>query len=242
MTVVAYHRPDTLIEALAKLTEPTSIPRVLLAGGTTVNADQSRAPVEVVDLQALPLRQIEAGGGRLYMGAIATIQELADHPATPALIAALARREAPSALRNMATIGGTVAVGDSESELLAALLVHEAEVIFVSKAGRGQTSLQAFLAAPPSRAIITSVSITTSGEAAADRTGRTPGDRPIVAAVARRTPEGRTLLALCGVGATPILADDPAALNPPGDFRGSSEYRRHLAVILSERVRKNVSS
>jgi CO/xanthine dehydrogenase FAD-binding subunit len=46
------------------------------------------------------------------------------------------------------------------------------------------------------------------------------------------------LLALTGVAATPILVEpgDLAHLDPPGDFRGSSRYRRELAGILAKRV------
>ncbi len=76
------------------------------------------------------------------------------------------------------------------------------------------------------------------GVTASDRVARTSADKPIVAVLGRKRPDGRTLLALCGVAATPILVepDQLSSLNPPADFRGSSEYRREMAVLLAGRV------
>ncbi len=85
--------------------------------------------------------------------------------------------------------------------------------------------------------IIVSVTIQTDGRAAAARTGRTPSDTSIVAAVGRRTGAG-VLLALTGMAATPVVVDPHSVneLDPPGDFRGSPAYRRHLAATLTARV------
>jgi CO/xanthine dehydrogenase FAD-binding subunit len=55
-------------------------------------------------------------------------------------------------------------------------------------------------------------------------------------AVARRDQSGRILLALTGVASAPLLIDTAASLDPPADFRGSAEYRRHLAVVLGARA------
>jgi CO/xanthine dehydrogenase FAD-binding subunit len=45
------------------------------------------------------------------------------------------------------------------------------------------------------------------------------------------------------VAPTPVLVDDGSidALDPPGDYRGSAEYRRHLAAVLSARVREELA-
>jgi carbon-monoxide dehydrogenase medium subunit/putative selenate reductase FAD-binding subunit len=60
-----------------------------------------------------------------------------------------------------------------------------------------------------------------------------------VSAAARLAPNDQLYLALCGVAPTPVLVDPDnikGVINPPGDFRGSAEYRRHMAAILAQRV------
>jgi CO/xanthine dehydrogenase FAD-binding subunit len=43
---------------------------------------------------------------------------------------------------------------------------------------------------------------------------------------------------MTGVAVTPVLVDrdDLGSLQPPGDFRGSPDYRRQLAGVLTGRV------
>ncbi|NOX28433.1 MAG: hypothetical protein GXP35_00040 [Actinobacteria bacterium] len=231
--VAAYHRPRTLEEALSLLAEPD---HTVLAGGTTINADRDASDVEVVDLQALDLDAIVADGARVRIGAMATLGSVAESGLVPEWLQIIARAESPSTLRNLATVGGSVATRSGESLFLAALLVSDA---YVEMAGADGQSLSALVEhGVPDEAIITAVSIDASGKGGTALTGRTPADVPIVAAVAR-TADGRTTLALTGVAATPVLADpnDPTAgLTPPADFRGTAVYRLMLARTLSERA------
>lgn len=240
-SIAAYHRPDSLDEALSLLAAPN---RRALGGGTVV-VPQSRVSrahaVELVDLQALDLASITAVDGGLSIGAMVRLGQLAEADAAPALLADLARRELPSALRNQATVGGTVALADPDSVLVAGLLVHDTQVALH---GHAPMPLADVLAEGVGQRIVTGVSVQTAGTGAIAATGRTPADTPIVAAVALATDHG-VRLALTGVGPTPVLADpaDPTAgLEPPGDFRGSTDYRLHLVGTLSARAVQEVSS
>ncbi len=236
-SVLAYHRPTSLDEASELLAGSR---RWALAGGTIVvpEARQSRAEgIEVVDLQALGLDHVESGDDRLRLGAMVRLGEMVADDRIPDLIREAARRELPSALRNQATIGGTVAQAESESLVVAALLVHDAQLEFHSAGGSTSMSLGEYLAGD-SQGLIVGISVATSGQGVIVGTGRTPADVPIVAAVSRAS-DGGTRLALTGVAATPVEVspDSPTVdLDPPGDFRGSSEYRVHLATVLSQRA------
>lgn len=232
--VAAYHRPDGLDQALELLASPG---RVALGGGTVLNADREPPAVEVVDLQALGLDRIDGDGSRLSLGAMVTLDRVADEPAVPSWLQDLARAELPSTLRTLATVGGTVAAGGPESALLAGLLAAGARV---ELAGGEPCPLADLLVdGLPDGALVTGISVDGTGTAGIATTGRTPADVPIVAAIAHRGADGTVAVALTGVAGTPVLVDpaDPAAgLDPPGDFRGSPAYRRHLATVLTARA------
>ena len=238
--VIGYHRPSSLDEAWSLLTAPGT-KRVILGGGTTVNAATDPDPVEVVDLQALGINTIDTADGRVVVGATATLADFAASNHVPGPLAELARREAPNTLRAVATVGGLLAVGDPESELLAGLLVHDASVAILDAEGTRDRTLSDVLGLGLGGGIITGLTFDPTGATAATGIGRTPGDRPIVAAVARKTESGEVRVAMCGVAMTPVLIEAVADLDPPADFRGSSGYRRHLAETLLERVRKEVA-
>ena len=237
--VAAYHRPASVREALDLLGSPH---RVALAGGTTLNADRAPSDLEAVDLQALGLDAISpAEGGRVRIGATATLDAVRRCELLPGSLRELARAEQPSTLRTLATVGGLVAKASGESVLLASLLAHEAHVELAGpgNAGPSERTLAELLAAglaPGS--LITAVTVDPAGRTAVAGTGRTPADVPIVAAYGRRT-DGFVAMALTGMADRPVLVDvyDPTAgLEPAGDFRGSPEYRLHLAGTLSARA------
>ena len=234
--ITSYHRPASIDEALTLL-DRADVTTTVVAGGTALNTVELPDGTEVVDIQNIVDSAVARAGDTVTFGAMVRLADLAANPNTPPLLAELAHREGPNTLRNASTIGGTVAEGDWESELLAGLLVHEAKVAIT---GREDLVDLPVLFADWSlldRAIITSVSVTVGGETASARTGRTPADTSIVAAAGRIVPGGLRV-ALTGVAATPILVDpdELSSLDPPADFRGSSEYRRELAEVLKNRV------
>jgi CO/xanthine dehydrogenase FAD-binding subunit len=236
--VIGYHRPTELAAALQLLARD-GCSTAVLAGGTTLNSGPG-VSVEAVDLQALGLDGIAAASHRISVGAMTRLQDLVDHPLVPSELRDLARRELPSTLRAMATVGGTIGAGSWESELLAGLLAFDTIVTVQSSSDVFDLPLPQVLAHRSevlARRIITGVSFTVDGPSVTHRTGRTPGDVPIVAVVGRRLTDGRVRMAMTGVAATPVIFDDALRLDPPTDFRGSSEYRRALAVALANRVR-----
>lgn len=234
--ITTYHRPQSLDEAVTLLADRGAVP---LGGGTTLTVTRTETPLEVVDLQALDLGGVAVDGSVVRIGSMTTLQELADSDRAPQVIRDTAGREAPRTLRNSATVGGTVVTADPESELVAALLAFGARVGTVRADGPSELGIDDLLGDPglPSGSIVTHLTVRTGGRAAADRTGRTPMDRPIVAVVAHRSPEG-TRIAATGVAPHPVLIEQETVddLDPPSDFRGSAEYRRHLAAVLTDRA------
>jgi CO/xanthine dehydrogenase FAD-binding subunit len=236
--VVAYHRPSSVDGVLQLLTRFGVSSRVLAGGTDLVGGGGHGDPFEVVDLQDTGLNGISVGDSRAMLGATVTLEQLSRHADLPDAVRDAARRELPSTLRTLATLGGTICAGESESEFLATLLVHDPVVEIHGVDGRRELPMPQIWAEPHHVAgrVITAISIATDGVTRSDRTARTPADRPIVAAVARRADDGRVRLALSGVAPRPTLVGDPSAVRPVGDFRGTAEYRRDLAITLAARV------
>ncbi len=229
--VKSYHRPESVEEVLQLWQRPSTM---LLAGGTQLIANLAE-PVEVIDLQAVELNQIEVEMDTITIGAMVRLQEMVEHDEIPELVRQMTLREGANTFRHMGTVGGVVATADPESELYATLLVHEATVTTQSSSGEVRVPLAEFVA--EGGVLITTVTIQRHGQTASDRVARTPADRPIVAVVGRRVGDG-VLLAACGVAKRPLLieADEIDQLNPPADFRGSSGYRREMTAVLVGRV------
>ncbi len=240
--IKAYHRPNSVEEALKLLARP-GVKTALIAGGTYAVPRLPETVEEVVDLQNIKaLTRIEHYARQMTIGAMVRLQRLVDDEQAPTVLRQAARREGPNTFRNVGTIGGVIATGDRDSELLAALLVFDAQVEVQTIGGSKKIPLQTFLRDIPAAlagGVITAVTVATTGIAAAERVARTPADTPIVAAVARKDENGEIRLALCGVDAAPVLVDPDnvkAGITPPDDFRGSREYRRQMAAVLSRRV------
>ncbi|MDM8526985.1 FAD binding domain-containing protein [Anaerolineales bacterium HSG24] len=233
------HRPESIAEALSLLNR-SGINTALIAGGTYLTPNMPPEVEELVDLQDVGLDSIDRNNGQVTIGAMTRLQSLVDQADMPPLVQEMAHREGPNTMRNMATIGGVIVGGDWESELLAALLVFEATIILEGADGGQSIPLTDFLADSDSALkgrLLTSVTFPTHGETASERVARTPADTPIVAALVRLESETQHI-ALCGVADTPILVSQEAlsTLNPPADFRGSTEYRKEMAQVLTERV------
>ena len=238
--VIGYHRPASLAEAVRLLAFDG---RVALAGGVHIHHDGGAAPAEVVDLQAVGLDTVDVAGPTATFGATVRLQALVDDERIPTIVREAARAEQPSALRTLATVGGTIATASGDSLLLAALLVHEG-VVRLATADHGERTvpLSDLLATGRRHGeVIVAVTLETGGSGAMARTGRTPRDVPIVGAVGRRVADStgdRTRLALCGIGGIPVLVEtgDVGSIQPIDDHRATASYRRHLAEVLSTRV------
>jgi aerobic carbon-monoxide dehydrogenase medium subunit len=126
-----YTAPDTLEEALVALSEGGEDAKLLAGGHSLIPLMKMRlaAPELLIDLRKLSdLRGIERSNGGFKIGALtthATVSEASDL----GLAAVAAGKIADQQVRNRGTIGGSLAHGDSASDLPAVLLACEGSVI-----------------------------------------------------------------------------------------------------------------
>ena len=251
--ITAYHRPDSLEEALKLISRRTQA-TYPLGGGTLLSRGGPEA-IEVVDLQALRLNQIERVGNGIEIGATVTLQNLLEYHDLPSAVRPALKLEAPLNLRNSATVAGTIVAADGRSTLTTILLALDAKVTLMNP--QSETSeLVDFL---PLRAgilpgaLITGLQIPANAKSAFEYVSRTPADKPIVCAALAQWPSGRTRLAVGGYGSTPVLAMDGTdadglesaarnALHEASDPWGSAEYRMDIAATLARRCLDALSS
>ena len=176
--IISYQRPENLEEALSLLSLDNHVP---LAGGTLLNANEDMEPLHLVDLQSLALKGIDNSNGKLKIGAMTTLHEIMKNSDCPDSIRLSSRSELPSTLRTLATIGGTIASCDSDSQLIASLLVHDAAVTILNSDGELSVPLQEVLSEPErlESELILSIDVATDGEFILESTGRTPTDKPL---------------------------------------------------------------
>jgi putative selenate reductase FAD-binding subunit len=245
--ITAYHRPQTLDEALALLTQPNTLP----LGGGTLLSQPTVDPVEVVDLQSLALDSLHKKGNDLQLGATVTLQQLLESKYCPETLKVAIKLETPINIRNSATVAGTLVASDGRSPFTTALLSLDAKLALNRgpKTKDGPSSsvigLGEFLPLKP-RGLITSITIPLNTKFAFEFVSRTPADKPIICAALTQWSSGRTRLALGGYGKSPILAMDgteaegldPAARNAyheANDEWASAEYRMDVAAVLAKR-------
>jgi CO/xanthine dehydrogenase FAD-binding subunit len=204
--IVEYHRPDSIDEALALLSrkEPVTIP----LGGGTVISRQFGPNCAVVDLQKLGLNTIDRQGDMLHIGATATIQDVVQSDVVPPALAAIANRAANYNLRQVATIGGTIAAADGRSSFLVALLAVDAEILWLP----GNRFIRAGDWLPLrnnwKQGIIGQVRVPLQAVLGYEQVGRSPADQPIISVAMAKWPSGRIRIAIGGDMPLPVLAVD----------------------------------
>jgi len=264
--ITAYHRPQTLDEALVLLSQPNRTP---LGGGTLLSHLKSDS-IEAVDLQAISLNTINKQGNNLEIGATVTLQQLLESEHCPETWKSALKLEAPLNIRNSATVAGTLVACDGRSTLATILFALDAklEIKSINKFELMEMEMES---RPPKQEVatvglgeflplrldqsrgklITSISVPLNGKFAFDYVSRTPADKPIVCAALAQWNSGRTRLVLGGYGKSPLLAMDGTeaegietaahnAFHEATDEWASAEYRMDVAATLAKRCLESI--
>ena len=136
-----YVAPGSLDEALQALADGGEDAKVLAGGHSLIPLMKLRmaAPSLIVDLRRLDeLKDASSDNGTIALGALVTHHRVAT--GGYGLLSAAAATIADQQVRNMGTIGGTLAHGDPASDLPAVLMAYEGSVIIRGSGGEREVA------------------------------------------------------------------------------------------------------
>jgi carbon-monoxide dehydrogenase medium subunit len=254
---VGYARPGTTDEALRLLAEHEGA-RPLAGGQTLINVMKARAaaPDVLVDLNGIDeLKEIELrSDGTLEIGPMTTTSQLIASQEARArpILAEVCSQIADVQVRNRGTVGGNICSSDPTNHLPPLMVAIGAELTIAGPSGKrtvpaDEFFLGVYMTAVGPDELLTKITVPPgrSDGFASVAVGR--DGTCIVNAAASANGELRVVLGC--VGAVPEVVHpstaDPeavqtavqaAALEPPSDVHGSSEYRRALAEVVAVRA------
>lgn len=135
-----YHRPGTLDEALKLLAELDDA-KILAGGQSLIPVMKLRlaAPAHLVDINRVPgLDAIEEGDGSLRIGALVRHNQMVSSGTVAGfpMLAAAAPQIADPIVRNLGTVGGSLAHADPAGDLPAVALALDAEMVIAGAGGQ----------------------------------------------------------------------------------------------------------
>ena len=133
-----YRAPESLEEVIRELQENGEEAKLLAGGHSLIPLMKLRlaAPSLLVDLRKVPgLHSVQRQNGDWRIGAM-TPHTVLEHSPELGVISSVAATIADPQVRNRGTIGGSLAHGDSASDLPAAMLVTEAQVTLQGPGGQ----------------------------------------------------------------------------------------------------------
>jgi carbon-monoxide dehydrogenase medium subunit len=266
----AYHAPASLEEVFPMLEDGSG--KILAGGMSLIPLMKLRlaSPENVIDLRRVPgLKEITESGGVVRVGAMATHHEVEISPAIRGkcpLLGEAASQIGDAQVRNVGTIGGSVAHADPSADYPAALVALEARIRLRSAQGErvveaSEFFVDAFTTAMEPGEIVVAVEIAAEESSEGYKYQKVPHPAsgfPVVGVAVRVKRGGRGIalarIGVTGLGPHAFRARNAEALLEGGadaataaavvgegedansDLYASSEYRRHLARVHAARA------
>jgi carbon-monoxide dehydrogenase medium subunit len=266
-----YTVPETLEDAIKALVDGGEDAKLLAGGHSLIPLMKLRlaAPSLLVDLRKVPgLHGIERQNGSWRIGALTPYRKLEFSPEL-GVVSQVAATVADPQVRNRGTIGGSLAHGDSASDLPAAMLITEAEVTLQGQGGQRTVAaadlfLDYLTTSVAEDEVLTEIRVPAlDGYGSAyQKFNRRSEDWAMVGVCAVVKANGSTCedvrIGLTNMGSTPLRANavedalrgqelSPENIakaaelaaegtRPAGDLNASTEYKQHLARVLTRRA------
>ena len=259
MYAVEYQQPKTVADAAALLAKTGG--KALAGGQSLVAAMKLRLaqPGTVVDLAGIPeLKGVKTDGDALVIGAMtrhADVASSAEVKRTIPALAAVAEGIGDRQVRNMGTLGGSIANNDPAADWPAALVGLNATVVTNKrKFSAGDFFKGMYETALAADEIVTAVSFPVPKKAAYAKFPNPASRFALVGVFVAQLADGSVRVAVTGAGpsvfraagiesalAKTFTADaakavkvDASGLN--NDLHGSAAYRAHLVAVMASRA------
>ncbi|MET0344875.1 MAG: xanthine dehydrogenase family protein subunit M [Casimicrobiaceae bacterium] len=259
MYAVEYKQPKTVADAAALLAKTGG--KALAGGQSLVAAMKLRLaqPGTVVDLAGIPeLTGVKTDGGALVIGAMtrhADVASSAEVKRTIPALAAVAEGIGDRQVRNMGTLGGSIANNDPAADWPAALVGLNATVVTNKRTlSAGEFFKGMYETALAADEIVTAVSFPVPKKAAYAKFPNPASRFALVGVFVAQLADGSVRVAVTGAGpsvfraagiesalAKTFTADaakavkvDASGLN--NDLHGSAAYRAHLVAVMASRA------
>jgi len=246
-----YYRASDAADALAlKRAHPQA---VFLAGGTQINREALywEMPETVIDIRGALSETITRKESEIVIGAMATLQEVADSAALPPALREAAAFIPTRSIRNQASIGGNIGAGCPDSYIIPTLLALSATLETV----QGRLRIEEYLEQSSSELIYDIHLPRLPASIAAVKESRSHIAPPVVsAAVSLRRDGSKNLLARVALGCVASRTlrlreverelesgvlktrEDMekavgASISPKSDILGSAEYKTYINSV-----------
>lgn len=223
-----YH-PKTPQEAV-NLRKEHADTAVYLAGGTDdLRLGGAAEGKDFIDITGFEFNTITEKDGKVYIGALCTLQDVAESDLIPAFIKEAAAFCASFARRNSATVGGNIGLRRSDSYLAAALTAADAVLKSVTPHGEEDKPIGEYLQSECKR-LIEYVVIDKDRGGWVKRFGNTSSSHAALIAAASGD---KYALSVSGskfaYGTTPDLAEHMTFVD---DLTGTAAYKKYLSGIV----------
>jgi len=258
----AYHRAASIDDAARMLGQQPDA-KVLAGGHSLIPLMRLRLaqPTVLIDINGLAseLGYVRRDNGSLRIGALTRHYQIHQsdevRQALP-LLADIAGEVGDEQVRTMGTIGGVLAHADPAGDYGTLALILDATITTNKRSIPAAQFFQGlFTTALGPDELITEISFpAASGPHRYEKFRRRLSDWAIVAAGAQKMEDGQWRVGITNAAPTPVRArgveqalaagSAPAeaarqageGLDPTSDLRGSAEYKRHLAEVLTQRA------
>jgi carbon-monoxide dehydrogenase medium subunit len=246
-----YHTPGTVREALDLLGRHKDDAKLLAGGHSLLPAMKLRLaqPKHLVDLRKVSgLTGIKEESGALVIGAMTThfqVESSAVVKAKWPMLAAVAGQIGDPMVRNMGTIGGSLAHADPAADYPAAIIALGAEMVAEGPKGKRTIKADDFFKGLLTTALSPDeILVEVRVPAMAAKTGAAymkfphPASRfAVVGVAAVLTVDGgkvgKASVAVTGAGSKAVRAK---GVDVQADLQGSVEYKSHLVKVFAKRA------